>query len=157
RSLRWATAGVGALEPAAVSGRGLGPVARACGLGEDARQLDRTYQELGFTPVRTDGGDAWARWRQRLAEAAQALDLAQRAAERRTTPLGVVESPRGPLSAEAATPSASLLRLVPGVMVGRDWGDAVAAVASLDIDLEEAARSPASSAGAPGAPQPAVA
>ncbi len=136
--LRWSTAGVGRLARDALAGLGLGPVARAAGLAEDARLDDPAYRELGFEPVVHRGGDAAARWRQRLAEAAQALDLAARAGARRTGPVGRVESPRGRLEPSSA-PTARLLPLVPGLLPGLEWGDAVATLASLDLDLEEAA------------------
>ncbi|HEX2063737.1 MAG TPA: hypothetical protein VHE80_04870 [Acidimicrobiales bacterium] len=139
QSLGWSTSRTGRLPPAELAGRGLGPVARSSGHREDARQLDPAYADLGFDPVVHPDGDTPARWRQRLAETVQSLDLARRAGDRVTTVTGVVESPRGPLLPGAATPSANAVRLVPQVLPGLEWGDAMAAVVSLDIDLEEAA------------------
>lgn len=139
QALGWSTKGAGRLPPADVAGRALGPVARAAGHSEDARQLDPAYRELDFEPIVHRDGDTRARWRQRLAETVQSLDLARRAGDRLTTVTGVVESPRGPLAPGAATPSANAVRLLPQLLPGLEWGDAVAAVVSLDVDLEEAA------------------
>ncbi|MBW3646017.1 MAG: hypothetical protein KY441_11000, partial [Actinobacteria bacterium] len=138
RSLAWATDGVGVL-----SGDGLpaGPVARAAGSDADARTGDEAYRDLGFEPVTGAGGDARARLRQRVAEAVQALELAERAGDRRREPGGAVEGPRGTLPAGEgeSTPSAALLDRLPDVLAGQEWGDAVTTVVSLDLDLEEAA------------------
>ncbi|MBW3649488.1 MAG: hypothetical protein KY458_02875 [Actinobacteria bacterium] len=136
RSLSWATRGVGVVTPAQV---GFGPVARAAGVAVDARLDDPAYDGIGFSPVVNDGGDARARLRQRLAEAAQALDLANRAGARVRQPGPALEGPRGPLSAGEALPSAALVDLLPRLLVGQEWGDAMTTVASLDLDLEEAA------------------
>ena len=149
RALGWATAGVGATEPALVANRDLGPVARAAGLAEDARADDPAYQALGFEPVvqRSRGGvgadgDARARWRQRLAEAVQGLELAGRAGDRRAGGSGApIEGARGRVHAGArnGTPSAALLALLPDLLRGQEWGDAVTTVVSLDIGMREAA------------------
>jgi hypothetical protein len=156
QALRWSTKGVGRLDGEALAGLGAGPVARASGLAEDARLEDPAYRQLGFQPVvqgagKPDGaGDAAARWRQRLAEVLQSLDLAARAGDRRAEPRGVVESPRGRLvPGEAAT--ASVLELLPGLIVEREWGDAVATLVSLDLDLEAAAVAESLAAGRPAA------
>lgn len=139
--LRWSVRGVAPTDPSSVSERGMGPVARAAGRPEDARQLDPAYAALGFAPVvQWAPADAAARWRQRMAEIEQALDLAQRADGARTTPVGVVEAPRGCIVAGAAAPSASLMGMAGRLVTGLEWGDAVAAIASLDLDVEEAAR-----------------
>lgn len=132
----WATAGVGVLAPAAARTAG-GPVARAAGVPDDARMDDPGYHALGFEPVIHEAGDARARWRQRLAEAIQALELATRARDRRSTPTGRVESAHGPRT-PAGSSSHRLLELLPGLLPGMDWGDAVTAVVSLDLDLEDA-------------------
>lgn len=148
--LRWSTRGVGRLEAAAVKGLGVGPIARASGLAEDARLEDPAYRQLGFEPVVQTAGDAAARWRQRLAEVLQSLDLATRAGDRRTEPIGVVESPRGRLMpGEVAT--TSVLELLPGLIIEREWGDAVATIVSLDLDLEESAVAARLAAGRPAA------
>ncbi len=135
RSLSWATRGVGVVQPDQVAG---GPVARAAGLAADARIDDPAYQGLGFSPVVHRSGDAGDRLRQRLAEAIQALDLAERAGARERSPGPALEGPRGPL-AGGGLPSDSLLDLLPRLLVGQEWGDAMTTVASLDIDVEEAA------------------
>ncbi|MFP5319155.1 MAG: hypothetical protein ACLGI2_12800 [Acidimicrobiia bacterium] len=136
RSLAWATRGVGVLERDEVIG---GPVARAAGLAVDARLHDPSYEGLGFSPVVHGAGDARDRLRQRLAEAVQALELAQRAGSRLRRPGAPVESPRGPLRTGEPLPSVALLGLVPRLLAGQEWGDAMTIVASLDLDLEEAA------------------
>jgi hypothetical protein len=119
--LGWSTAGVGRVA------------------GEDAaRADDPAYLALGFEPIVHGGGDVADRWRQRLAEAAQSLDLAARAGDRRTEPTGRVESPRGVL-APASAPASRLLPRLPRLLRDLEWGDAVATVVSLDLDLEEAA------------------
>lgn len=134
---RWSTTGVGRVAGEEVRGVG-GPVARAAGLAEDARIDAPVYRGLGFEPVVLQGGDAAARWRQRLAEAAQSLDLAGRAGDRLTEPSGRVESPRGALALGSA-PTTRLLPLLPRFLRGLEWGDAVTTLVSLDLDLEEAA------------------
>ena len=136
RSVAWATRGVGVLEPDEVIG---GPVARAAGLAVDARLHDPSYQGLGFSPVVHGGGDAWDRLRQRLAEAAHALELTELAGSRLRQPGPPVEGPRGPLRVGEPLPSAPLLGLLPRLLAGQEWGDAMTIVASLDLDLEEAA------------------
>ena len=135
---RWSTRGVGTVSADDLAGLGAGPVARAAGLAEDVRLEDPAYRALGFEPVLRDRGDAAARWAVRLAEAADSLDLAARAGDARTTPIGRIESPRGRLEPGSAA-SARLLALVPQLLRETEWGDAVATVASLDIDLDEAA------------------
>ena len=145
RLFAWATSNVGVLESDEVACRGLGPVARAAGLPEDARGGDPAYRALGFEPIVHRGSDARARWRQRLAEALQSLGLAARAGNRMTDGAGRVEGPRGLLASEAA-PDATLLALVPKLLRGADWSDAVTTVVSLDLDLRAAAAGPAARA-----------
>lgn len=135
---RWSAAGVGRLAVADLVGLGAGPVARAGGLAEDARTDDAAYRELGFESILLPGGDAAARWRLRLAEAAQSLDLAARAGDRLTQQVGQVESPRGRLTPESA-PATRLLPLLARWLPDLEWGDAITTLISLDLDLEEAA------------------
>ena len=135
---RWSTRGVGTVSADDLAGLGAGPVARAAGLAEDVRLEDPAYRALGFEPVLGDRGDASARWAVRLAEAADSLDLAARAGDARTTPIGRIESPRGRLEPGSAA-SARLLALVPQLLRETEWGDAMATIVSLDIDLDEAA------------------
>ncbi|MGH2695749.1 MAG: hypothetical protein ACRDIW_02025 [Actinomycetota bacterium] len=118
--LGWATAGVGVIDERVLAGLGAGPVARASGLAEDLRSDDAEYRSLGFEPVVGRGGDARARWEQRLGEASQALALAERAGDRLWQPRGSVEAPRGRLDA-ASSPTGRLLELVPGVVEGLEW------------------------------------
>lgn len=135
RSLEFATAGAGILPAAALGAHVTGPVARASGRATDARVTDPAYIALGFEPVTHTEGDARARWRQRLAEAVQALALAGRAGNRRTVPNGVVESPWGQLS-RIDSPMTPLLELLPQLLAGQEWGEAVTTLVSLDLDLE---------------------
>lgn len=137
RSLGWATAGVGVL-PQDVARAAGGPVARAAGISEDIRSQDAGYLALGFEPLATRGGDARARWRQRIAEAVQALELARRAGERQTAVTGQVEWLRGRLTAGGSS-GTTLLEALPMVLAGAEWGDAVTTIVSLDLDLEVAA------------------
>ena len=137
QALGWSTANVGRMAGDTLAGIGGGPVARAAGLAEDARSDDPAYRALGFEPVIHQGGDTAARCRQRLAEAAQSLDIAARAGDRRTAPRGWVESPRGRLTADSA-PTTRLLPLLPQLLKDLEWGDAVTTLVSLDLDLEEA-------------------
>lgn len=139
RSLAWATRGVGRVE----AGRARetdGPVARAAGLEIDARCDDDTYGTLGFRPITHRDGDAWARWRQRIAEVRQSIDLALRAGEARSGGSGVVEDPRGTIVSGPESATGSALELIPGLVAGLEWGDAVLTIISLDLDLEREAR-----------------
>lgn len=138
RGLGWSTAGVGSIPGDRIAGQGLGPVARAAGLREDARLEDAAYGALDFEPIVQTEGDAGARWRQRLMEAAQSLELAGRAGDRRTESAQAVESPRG-LWGPGHDPVTVLLALVPELLRNLEWGDAVTTVVSLDLDLREAA------------------
>ena len=137
----WATAGVGRIGADQLRETAAGPVVRASGVTHDARAEDPAYRALGFEPLMQGEGDARARWRQRIVEAAQALELAERAGERRTTVLGAVESPWGRIT-PASSPMPALVALLPALLVGQEWGDAVTTIVSLDLDLEEAARAP---------------
>ncbi|MBI2765019.1 MAG: hypothetical protein HYX53_03815 [Chloroflexi bacterium] len=147
QAIGWATNGVGRIPAAAVEGLGAGPIARAAGLPEDERTHDPAYSGLGFEPIVQRDGDAAARWRQRLGEAAQSLELAARAGDRRTVPTGSVESPRGRLDGEGNA-TARFLHLLPGVLQGLEWGDAVTTLVSLDLDFEEAVFAETARAGA---------
>lgn len=133
--LRWSTAGVGRMRGDDLAGMGLGPVARAAGLEEDQRTDDPVYRELGFTPVVQKGGDAAARWRQRIAETVQSLDIAARAEGRETSPMQHAESPRGRIEPDSV-PFSRLLPFVPDLIRGLEWGDAVTSLVSLDLDLQ---------------------
>lgn len=128
-ALRFATQGIGHLPSAGLAGGG--PVARAAGLDEDARQGDPAYRDLGFRVLSMKQGDARARWRQRLAEAAQALELARRAGDRRREPGPVLEGPRGPLGGESED---SWLAVLSELAPGQAWDTFVTTLVSLDLD-----------------------
>ncbi len=142
----WSTRGVGLLSRDAMAGRGLGPTARASGVRDDARIDEPAYQALGFEPIVNttaeiaaktassdrNGGDASARWRLLLAEAAQSLDLAARANGARAWGHGVVECPRGRVTAGEA-PEPQLYAMLPDLLRGMEWGDAVTTVVSLNL------------------------
>ncbi|GAC1664112.1 MAG: hypothetical protein NVS9B8_03990 [Candidatus Limnocylindrales bacterium] len=134
---RWSLPRTGRLDPTRLAGLGLGPVARSAGLDEDVRTEDPGYRALGFVPFVIDRGDATGRWQVRLEEAARALELAARAGSRTTTVLGRVESPRGRLLA-GDSPTERLVSLIPDLLTGLEWGDAVATLISLDLDLDDA-------------------
>lgn len=137
RRLRHPLRGVGVL-PAADVDDASGPVARASALEADARRNDRTYQALGFRPIVATEGDAMARWRLRMGEAVQSLDLAAGAAAATVRPAGSpVESPRGAISLGGPAPSAALATLVPRILEGSEWGDGMVALASLDVSAVE--------------------
>lgn len=140
RSARFRPAlrGLGVVEGSVAAAVG-GPVARAAGHAVDARTTQAAYDGLGFSPVVVDGGDAWSRWVVRLEEAARSIGMADAAGGRLLTPTSVVESPRGPIGIDRAPPSALLLDALPQLLIDREWGDAMVAVASLDLDVEEAA------------------
>lgn len=136
RRLRPPLAGVGPLAGDTARSIG-GPVARAAGATDDARAGDGAYRDLGFEPVVERDADSLARWRVRLKEATQAIALATAAGGRTTTVTGVVESPRGAMRDGAPAPSVAIAELVPDVLAGLEWGDAVVALASLDIEPSE--------------------
>tara|TARA_B100000378_G_scaffold132414_1_gene106976 strand:+ start:28 stop:414 length:387 start_codon:yes stop_codon:yes gene_type:complete len=101
-------------------------------MDDDLRAEDAGYRRLGFSPVCQIAGDTHARWRQLLDEIDQSLHLA-RLAERdrvQTERTGSIETPRGPWSARRPADASALFdELLPGL----EWGDALAAVASLDV------------------------
>ena len=145
RGLAAATAGIGRLSDEAVHSGGLGPVARAAGVADDARMDDPAYTRLNFVPVvqhdAGEVGDARARWRQRLAETEQSLAIAT-VAGNATTGGGeiAIEGPRGALtSGRGKSSTATLLGQLPALLAGMEWGDAVSVVVSLDLDLRDAA------------------
>lgn len=113
---------------------GLGPVSRASGYEDDARSADPAYRELGFRTITHESGDSADRWRQRLAEIDQSLDLAGRARESTAFGSGVVETPRGRIETGGSQPSTVLVRRLGGWLAGLEWGDAVSMIWSLDID-----------------------
>ncbi len=140
RSLRSTMEGIAVLSGGDARSVG-GPVARAAGAAMDARADDAGYEGLGFEPVVRQTGDAWARFGQRLLEADQAVALAQRCGDRVRRPGPPLEGPRGPLAPGGAgrMTSAWLADVLPGLLADAEWGDAMTAVVSLDLDLEEVA------------------
>lgn len=135
---RWSLPRGGQLGAKRLTGLGLGPMARAAGLAEDVRIDDEGYRALGFAPVVTDADGPSGWWQVRLEEVARSLDLAGRAHGRSTTIVGRVESPRGRL-APGDSPTQRALALIPDLLIGLEWGDAVATLVGLDLDLDEAA------------------
>jgi hypothetical protein len=102
------------------------------------RAANPAYWRLRFEPIVGEGGDVAARWRQRIAEAAQALDLAARAGDARAGGVGQVEAPGGRLE-PGSSATRRLLPLLPELLAGMEWGEAVTTITSLDLDLEESA------------------
>lgn len=135
---RWSLGRGGAVGRDRLAARGLGPVARAAGLREDERVDDPVYAALGFEPVVLERDDAVGRWLVRLEEAARSLDLASAAGNTTSVPSGRVESPRGRLEVDDA-PTGRALALIPEILPGLEWGDAVGTLVSLDLDVDEAA------------------
>ena len=139
--------GRGRLASDAVLGLALGPVSRASGEPDDARMDEPAYRGLGFEPLMATAGDAAERWTLRLREAAASLGLAQRAGATEAWGSGVVESPRGRLTPTGA-PFSRIQPLVPSLLEGLEWGDALVSLVSLDIDASEVAAAAVSEAAA---------
>jgi Respiratory-chain NADH dehydrogenase, 49 Kd subunit len=137
-TLAWATRGIGELSPNQLARLGGGPVVRAAGIERDERLSDPAYVALGFEPVTHTRGDALARWRLRLHEAEQSLRLAEKAGDDVTTVTGMAEGPTGPLG-RGPSAGSRLLPMLPDLLAGLEWGDAVTTLLSLDLDLREAA------------------
>ena len=133
-----------------------GPVARAAGIARDARSNDPIYAGLGFAALTGTDGDALARLAQRCGEISQSLDLISRAgAIAMPDPHGIgtasgtgeaqVETPRGVArlsltvhkgkvtAADIGTPTAAHVALIAPVADGRELGDALTGIGSLDI------------------------
>lgn len=127
--------GVGVL-PSELDLAGLGPVARAAGVADDRRSSEQAYLDIGFETLTQRAGDAWARFLQRAKEAAQAVDLAQRAGDRRAFGDGEVESPDGLLRVGELSPASTFISMLATTLSGMEWGDLVTTVHSLDIDME---------------------
>lgn len=132
----WHTRNVGEVPADVLDGLGAGPVARAAGRPDDARNDDPGYRALGFAPITHDANDAAARWSQRFAEIEQALTLAGDSGDRVAGGRGVVESPGGRLEADSS-PSGRLVPLLSTIVAGLEWGDAIATLHSLHLDLRE--------------------
>lgn len=141
RAVRGRLAGRGVLDAEAVEAHALrGPVARAAGLSLDVRTEDPAYRALRFVPRTGVDGDALARARLRLAEARDALALAERLPAAADGP-HPVEGPRGPLLAGllpagwvlAARGAEEARRAGGELVVGLEWGAALVVLASLDL------------------------
>ena len=146
-------AGIGRL---AADGRLRGPVARAAGVAADGRVGDPVYGALGFEPVTRPDGDARARLAVRLDEIEQSLRLVRAAGvlddsgvpgigAASGTGEALVETPRGGArlavsvergrvtAARLDTPSTVLLERIGSLVAQCELGDALTAVASLDL------------------------
>jgi len=133
-----------------------GPVARATGIGDDARSTDKVYTTLGFKTVSRKTGDALARLHVRLDEIIHSLALIEAAGaielpvptiigEVSGTGEAVVETPRGVArlrltlemgkvtTAQLDTPSTHHLALINPLIEQQELGDALLAVGSLDL------------------------
>ncbi|MFD2191958.1 hypothetical protein [Pistricoccus aurantiacus] len=109
-----------------------GFAARATGIAQDTRLDDEAYRRLDFSVITQQEGDTRARWRQRLAEIAQSLRLAELAQKDNvvTANREAVETPRGAWGDKLPGDTSALLKdLLPGL----EWGEALATVASLDL------------------------
>lgn len=151
RRLRSRTRKRAATPPERLAALGLeGPIARAAGVGGDARADEPLYQALGFSETRLAEGDAEARTLLRASEAMSALQLAAAAlaepGSQEPVPGGpateaFVEGPRGPVRAafadgrlEVGAPGAARLHDVAGEAVtGLEVGSALAGIASFDL------------------------
>jgi len=142
RSLGWSLRRVGIMPRDRLAALPGGPIARAAGIAVDARSHDPGYRELGFQPRVEEEGGALARLRQRLQEAQQALELARSAGAAETAPIGTVESPTGPIGGSTSA-GVVLLGLLPELLVGMEWGEAVTTIVSLDLDMTDVVSYPA--------------
>ena len=147
--------GVGRIQPESAHDL-RGPLARACGRVDDARQDDPAYRALGFAPVVEDGCDARACLAVRLAEIEQSLELIRAAgidaspatpesALATGTGRASVETPRGRASLVVTladgrvldlaleVPSAGHAHLVEDVVAGHELADALLGITSLDL------------------------
>lgn len=153
RSIAPATRGIGRLAGDDVE-KGWGPIARASGKAVDARTEDPAYRRLGFRPRIREAGDAEARWHQRVDEALQSLELAERAAEEGVVrePGAPLETPRGVVGDDGGAEPGFPLGRLSDLLAGLEWGDAVATLVSLDLDLESRAALRAAAGLGPEAP-----
>lgn len=138
-----------------------GPVARAAGMRVDARSTDASYAALAFTPAQRHAGDALDRLLIRLDEIGHSLALIQTlgAFKPHEAPAAYAASGEGAASLETPrgearlsltldhgrvthaaldTPSATLLDLLPDLLVQQELGDALTILCSLDPSPWEA-------------------
>ncbi len=133
-----------------------GPVARASGLNDDTRSMDKTYNALEFVAVNRKEGDAFARLHVRLDEMTHSLTLIETAGGIEQPALANigdlsgngesrVETSRGlarlqltlkkgqVTAATLNTPSTSHLSLVNSLTAQQSLGDALMIICSLDL------------------------
>lgn len=133
-----------------------GPVARASGMASDTRSDDPAYGDLGFSVLTMTNGDALARLAQRCGEIAQSLNLIAAVGAIAVpepdsigaasgTGKAIVETPRGAAqlsltldkgkvtAVTISTPTTAHLALIKDVAEGRELGDALTGIGSLDI------------------------
>lgn len=114
-----------------------GPVTRASGQPTDARTGVAGYR--AFEAVTGSTGDAWARWQVRRDECLQAARLIESAGDRHASapeaPRGAVTYVDGTVRTPSRTNLVALEHLLPGLL----WSEAILAIASLDLDMAEAA------------------
>ena len=136
--LRRVCAGLGTIELGAAQELGLtGPVARASGQPADARLGDAGYPAFE-APIR-HAGDVWARWQVRRDECLQSARLIDVVGDRLTR---AAEAPRGSLPQTIdglRTPGRANLAVLEHVLPGLLWSEAILVIASLDLDMAEAA------------------
>jgi hypothetical protein len=118
----------------------VGPLARASGIRRDARLADPAYREAGFDCIVGTAGDIWERWRLRRRECLQSFDLIAAAGEVTTI---AAEAPNGELrrrgGGRLAGASAASLAAVKAGLPGLEWLEGVLFLASLGLDMGEAA------------------
>ncbi len=151
--LKSRTVGIGKLTPDTVL---YGPVARACGINNDARSTEKIFTTLGFKPARRDAGDVLARLHIRLDEIMHSISLIEAAGAISPpapvttgtlsgTGKAVIETPRGMAGLQLTlqdgqvattqlhTPSTSHVALINPLLEQQALGDALTAVCSLDL------------------------
>lgn len=125
-ALRAIPAGLGRISGAEAAALG-GIVQRAGGEGVDNRAEQTAYRETGFEPIIQQAGDARARVAQWLAEAEQAVTLAQAAGDGRIQ----TDAPERPWAEPSVDAPASAIDLTER-LVGLEWGEALMLLASFD-------------------------
>lgn len=119
-----------------------GPDARASGVAVDGRSRDEAYAAYSFQPSCAGSGDAWARWTVRCEECLQSLALIDAVGDRTLASGAACEMPRGAYLADGVrphAPSRANMAAIGEMLPGLTWFGAVAALASLDLDMAEAA------------------
>lgn len=140
RGLRRVLQGVGRIGREQAADHGLvGPAVRAAGLASDARSDDPAYQAARFEPVTAENGDAWARWTVLRDECLESARLVPALGERTTW---TSEGPRGAWRRDGEAvrgPSRVNLAVLKQILPGLLWPDALLTIASLDLDMRDAA------------------